>query len=178
VIRFRRGLNGRVRDPIRLPGDSDPDRSQRVALCAELLRDSRPEYHLAALFIDAAYGAAIAARLQALGFTNVYEVNFGAPSPDLHQLNMRAYRYAKAKDWLLHGAVPDEDFLCDQLCLPGYHLNAAGRLVIESKRDIQERGEMSPDDADAFCLTFAMPVAPAQDVGVEDYEPEGSPWTH
>jgi hypothetical protein len=46
------------------------------------------------------------------------------------------------------------------LSLPGYHLQASGKLVIESKADIQARGEVSPDDADAFVLTFAAPVAP------------------
>ena len=40
VIRFRRGLDGNPADckPIRIPGEHDPDRSQRVGICAELLR--------------------------------------------------------------------------------------------------------------------------------------------
>ncbi len=159
VIRFRRGLDGRARAPIRIPGEGDPDRSQRVGVCAELLRDQRQGHRLAALFIDSAFGAAIAVRLRALGFENVYEVNFGGASPDAHQLNMRAFMYAKAKEWLLLGSLPDEDKLCEDLCLPGYHLNQSGKLVLESKADIQERGEQSPDDADAFVLTFAQPVA-------------------
>ncbi len=159
VIRFRRGLDGRARAPIRIPGEGDPDRSQRVGVCAELLRDQRQGHRLAALFIDSAFGAAIAVRLRALGFENVYEVNFGGASPDAHQLNMRAFMYAKAKEWLLLGSLPDEDKLCEDLCLPGYHLNQSGKLVLESKADIQARGEASPDDADAFVLTFAQPVA-------------------
>jgi hypothetical protein len=161
VIRFRRGLDGRARAPIRIPGEHDPDRSQRTGICAELLGDQRPGHRLAALFIDSAFGAAIAVRLRSLGFENVYEVNFGGTSPDPHQLNMRAYMWAKAKEWLLLGSIPDDDGLCEQLCLPGYHLNNAGKLVIESKADIQARGEMSPDDADALCLTFAQPVSVA-----------------
>jgi hypothetical protein len=36
------------------------------------------------------------------------------------------------------------------------------RLVLESKADLQRRGETSPDDADAFVLTFARTVAPPQ----------------
>jgi hypothetical protein len=43
--------------------------------------------------------------------------------------------------------------------LPGYHIKLAGsKLVIESKADIQARGEKSPDDADALALTFARAV--------------------
>jgi hypothetical protein len=171
VIRFRRGLDGRARPPIRIPGDHDPDRSQRVGICAELLRDQRPETRLAALFVDSAYGAAIVVRLRALGFEHVYEVNFGGASPDAHQLNMRAYMWAKTKEWLLLGSLPDEDALCEQLCLPGYHLNQSGKLVIESKADIQARGETSPDDADALCLTFAQPVAIQTGKGQKPYRP-------
>lgn len=162
VIRFRRGHNGNVRPPIRLPGESDADRNQRVGVCAELLRDTRPESRIAALFIDAAFGAPIAARLHALGFTNVFEVNFGGDSPDRHQKNMRAFMYMKAKDWLLYGGLPDEDLLCDQLTAPGYHIDRSGKLVIEDKKSVLERmgPEACMDDADAFVLTFAQPVAP------------------
>lgn len=161
VIRFRRGLDGKPAGlpAIRIPGEQDSDRSQRVGICSELLRDRRPGKQLAAMFVDSAFGAAIVVRLKMLGFTNVHEVNFGGASPDHHCLNMRAYMWAKSKEWLLLGALPDDDELCGQLALPGYHINNSGKLVIESKASIQERGESSPDDADAFCLTFAQSVA-------------------
>jgi hypothetical protein len=165
VIRFRRGLDGSSPlPPIRIPGEQDPDRSQRIARCAELLSDRRPGYQLAALFVDSAFGAPIVVRLRSMGYTNVHEVNFGGPSPDAHYLNMRAYMWGKSKDWLTLGALPADDNLPEeqrlrnQLALPGYHVNNSGKLVIESKQSIQERGEKSPDDADAFCLTFAMAV--------------------
>jgi hypothetical protein len=160
VIRFRKGYNGRVRPAIRMPGEADPDRNQRVGICAELLRETG-ENRVAALFIDAAFGAPIAARLVALGFENVFEVNFGGPSPKSHQKNQRAYMYATAKDWLMLGALPDEDLLADQLTAPGYHINQSGELVLEPKDSVLERlgPEGCMDDADAFVLTFAAPVA-------------------
>jgi hypothetical protein len=34
--------------------------------------------------------------------------------------------------------------------------------VIESKADMQKRGQASPDDGDALALTFAKTVAPAE----------------
>jgi hypothetical protein len=168
VIRFRRGLDGKPADlpPIRIPGEHDPERSQRVGICAELLRDRRTGHQLAAMFVDSAFGAPIVARLKALGFTNVHEVNFGGASPDQHQLNMRAYMWAKTKEWLLLGSLPKDTGLPEshrlstQLCIPGYHTNNSGKLVLESKADIAARGEASPDDADAFCLTFAQAVNP------------------
>lgn len=67
--------------------------------------------------------------------------------------------WMKGKEWLLLGGLRDDDELCSQLALPGYHINNSGKLVIESKRSIQDRGEKSPDDADAFLLTFARTVA-------------------
>jgi len=159
-----RGLNGRVRDPITLPGDADPDRNQRVGICAELLRETDPAKRIAALFIDAAFGAPIAVRLQGLGFTNVYEVSFGGASPKAYQANMRAYMYSEMKDWLNLGSVFDDDVLCDQLIASGYHINRGGKLVLEPKESVLARmgADACMDDADAFALTFAQPVAPAQ----------------
>lgn len=164
VIRFRKGLDGKPEGmaPIRIPGERDPERSERIGICAELLRDRRPGKQLAALFIDSAFGAAIAERLKVLGHSNVHEVNAGGASPDRHCLNMRAYMWMKSKEWLLLGGLATDDHISTQLALPGYHINTAGKLVIESKKSIQERGESSPDDADAFNLTFAHSVAPAK----------------
>lgn len=166
VIRFRRGLDMNPRPPIRIPGEKDPDRGQRIALCAELLNDQRPEHAIAAMFVDTAFGAPIVATLKSMGFGRIHEVAFGGESPDPHFYNMRAYMYGKLKDALLTAALPpDDESLAQQLCLPGYHIRTQGsRLVIESKQDIQARGEKSPDDADALALTFARPVAPIQAV--------------
>jgi hypothetical protein len=183
VIRFRRGLcgnplgeDGKPLGPIRMAGEKDPDRSARIALCAELLNDRRPGHQLAALFIDSAFGAAIATRLVALGHTLVHEINFGSQSPDPHDKNQRAFMYRKAKEHCLVGSLPDDDALCDQLALPGYHIDTSGKLVIESKADLQARGEASPDDADSFVLTFARSVAPPKKAKTPTAPPPRSSW--
>lgn len=175
VIRYRRGLDGNPQgmEPIRIPGEHDPDRSQRVALCAQLLSDRRPGRTLAAMFVDAAFGAAIVVRLQAMGFTNVFEVNFGAASPEPHYLNKRAFMWGQMKEWLLLGGLPPKDEkLAHQLSLPGYHVNSSGKLVIESKDSLKERGEQSPDDADAFALTWGAPIA------IKKHENRSAPKRH
>lgn len=87
--------------------------------------------------------------------------------------------YKAAKDWLLLGAIPDEQDdreLAAQLALPGYHLNNSRKLVIESKQDMAKRKVKSPDDADAFVLTFAMPVAPVIKHQPRTPRVEYSPW--
>jgi hypothetical protein len=53
----------------------------------------------------------------------------------------------------------------------GYHINRSNLLVLESKADMQKRGQASPDDGDALALTFAQPVEPAE-VEEEDEEEE------
>ena len=51
---------------------------------------------------------------------------------------------------------------------PGYRINKRNRLVLESKQEMQKRGEASPDDADALALTWAQRVDPPV---VETYMP-------
>jgi len=160
VIRFRRGFDGRSKEPIRITGEAGRDRSVLIGVAAEILADQRPEHKVAAMFIDSAFGAPIAERLRVLGYKNVHEITFGGRSPDIHQANHRAYMWNKTKDWLNKGAIPDDERFASQLAAPGYHINSSSKLVIESKADMVKRGEASPDDGDALALTFARPVAP------------------
>ena len=55
--------------------------------------------------------------------------------------------------------IPDEDSLQADACSPGYHYDSNQRLLIESKEHMRARGVRSPDEWDAFVLTFAEPVA-------------------
>lgn len=161
VIRFRRGLDAVSIPPIRVPGEKTRnDRSGFLAQLAEILAEKRPERRVTMMFCDSAYGAPYVERLRAMGHRNVMEVNFGGESPDpTHQANLRAYMWAKAKEWLLAGAIaPTDHRLADDLTAPGYHLDRKDRLVLESKESMQKRGVASPDDADALVLTFAAPV--------------------
>jgi hypothetical protein len=145
VCRFRRGFDARSIAPVRLTGEQT---NRRVA----------------AMFVDSAYGAPIVVRLRQMGFTNVFEVNFGGESRDpVHSKNLRAFMWQAMKDWLPHAAIdPYDQRLQDDLKGPGFHLNLKNQLVIESKDEMQKRGIASPDDADALALTWAQPVAPPQ----------------
>jgi hypothetical protein len=68
----------------------------------------------------------------------------------------------KMKDWLLHGAIETDEKMAADLAGPGYHINRSNLLVLESKADMQKRGQASPDDGDALSLTFAQAVAPVK----------------
>lgn len=161
VIRFRRGLDGDCLPPIRIPGEQSRDRSALLAKLAEIMRDDRPGYKVAAMFVDSAFGAPYVERLHVLGYDNVIEINFGGDSPDRHQYNFRAFMWNQAKEWLPHGSIPqDDEKLALDLAGPGAHIRSDNRLVIESKQKMKDRGQASPDDGDAFVLTFAQKVAP------------------
>src|ERR1019366_6451541 len=153
VCAFRRSLDARSIPRIRIPGEHTRDRSVLVAKLAEILSDERPNRKVAAMFIDMAFGSPTYERLRPLGFSNVHETNFGlVHTPDRSKANMRAYMWDKTKDWLLHGAIPDDEKLASDLAGPGYHINRSNQLVLESKADMQKRGQASPDDGDALCL--------------------------
>ena len=160
VIRFRRGLDARSYPPIRITGEVGRDRNVLIDRAAAILRDGVNGTRVAAMFVDSAFGAPIVERLRSLGFHQVHEISFGGPSPDPHQANMRAYMWFRLKEYLGKGAIPNDDRLANQLSAPGYHINTSGKLVLESKMEMQRRGEPSPDDGDALALTFARPVAP------------------
>jgi hypothetical protein len=77
---------------IRSPGEHTRDRSVLVGKLAEILRDKRPGRVVAAMFQDMAFGSPIYERLRALGFNNVFEVNFELThTPDGAKAIMRAH---------------------------------------------------------------------------------------
>lgn len=168
VCRFRRGFDARSIPAIRISGERSRDRQLIVSALDEALRT----HNIAAMFIDSAFGAAVVERLRILGWKQVIEVNFGGESPDPHDANMRAYMWRKAKEGLLHVALPMRDQLAGDLEGPGYHLNNRDQLVIESKKDMLARGVKSPDDADGHVLTYAQAVRPD---GLQRQRPQWAP---
>lgn len=161
VCRFRRGFDARSMPPIRITGEETmkDERQFIIAKLAAVMSDTRPTHRVTSMFVDSAYGAVLVARLRQMGYSNVFEVNFGGKSIDDHDANMRAYMWEQMKEWLPKAAIdPKDQRLADDLECPGFHLNVKNQLVLESKESIKERGLASPDDGDALALTFAAPV--------------------
>jgi hypothetical protein len=157
VARFRRGNDARSIPPIRLTGPQTIANDRQ--LLVSKLANAITEHGVDAMFIDSAFGAVIVSKLRDLGYRQVHEVNFGAPSVDPHDLNMRAFMWRSTKEWLPRGCISAKDQrLQDDLEGPGYHVNRQNKLVLESKADMQARGVPSPDDGDALVLTFAQKV--------------------
>lgn len=84
-------------------------------------------------------------------------------------MRLRDELWFRAREWLSAKdcAMPDDADLIAELTAPKYKITSSGKIQIESKDEMQKRGVMSPDRADAFCLTFAG--------GTQRIEPPKSP---
>jgi hypothetical protein len=105
-------------------------------------------------------GAGIVARLREMNIP-VIGVNVAESSSISDKCNrLRDELWWKAREWFKGNDVvlPDGcDDLIIELASPRYSHTSSGKLVVESKDDMKERGISSPDLADAFNLTFAGP---------------------
>jgi len=89
-------------------------------------------------------------------------VNFGSQASNgKDYANKRAEMWGLARDWLKTGALDSDPELRDDLIGPEYGFDKYGRIQLEKKEDMKRRGLASPDQGDAFALTFAAPVARA-----------------
>ena len=111
------------------------------------------------VFIDAGRGEGVIDRLRQLGY-RVMEINFGMKATDSAKYaNKRSEMWDRVREWLINGAaIPNNPELKGELASPTYKFDAAGRLVLEPKEKMKERGLRSPDMADALALTFAFPL--------------------
>lgn len=162
TIYIRRGRDARTHEPKIFRGLSSFQLALEIQkLAEELLPD--------AINIDVGnIGGAIIDVLRGWGVPNVNEVNFGGVSPDPEYGDMATYMMGEARTWLKQGGVclPSDPILKRQLISRQYKMEQGTkgtRVRIESKEELKKRAERgegeSPDRADGFALTFAVPVA-------------------
>jgi hypothetical protein len=114
---------------------------------------------VSAMFIDATgIGAGVIDRLAQLEYDPI-EVHFGSTNCAPAFKRKDAEMWVAVREWLRGGgAIPDDDVLAKQLEAREYDYDAVERIYLESKEDMKERGEESPDRADALALTFTYPI--------------------
>ena len=152
VIAFRQGRDGKVIPPIKLKGK---DNMEVANECAALIDKYKPD----AVCIDAGNGTGIIDRLREMKY-KVHEVWFGSKSEERQWGNLRTLMWARMRDWLKEGMIPDDTDLKDDLAGPEYKFRGAGDVqILESKEEMKGRGLASPDYGDAFACTFAVKVA-------------------
>lgn len=152
VICFRRG-----RDAVSIPAVKvrGKDNMEVADLCAGLIQKYNPD----AISIDAGNGTGVIDRLKQMNY-KIFEVWFGSKSSDPQWANKRIELWARMRDWLNEGTIPDDRHLVDDLAGPEYKFQGHGdKQILESKEDMKKRGLASPDYGDALACTFAVKIA-------------------
>jgi hypothetical protein len=151
-IIFREG-----RVAFNLQSYSKKDNMEVVGILHGIIREHRPTK----VFIDLGGGAGIVDRLIELGHKDIIVgVNAGSsPLDSKRYLNKRAEMWGLLEKWLqeIPCQIPDSDSLHADLCGIRFRVDSQSRLVMEKKEEMKKRGIRSPDEADALCLTFALP---------------------
>ncbi|MBS4046559.1 MAG: terminase [Alphaproteobacteria bacterium] len=155
VFRWRQGRDGRSIPPFRL---KDRDNMVVANAAAEWIDRTNPD----AVNIDAGNGTGVIDRLKEMGY-RVNEVWFGSTKGvDREWANKRTEMYAEVRNWLPGGCLTAGDNrLFRDLTAAEYDFfgKAKDQVMLESKESMRGRGLPSPDDGDAFALTFAVKVA-------------------
>jgi phage terminase large subunit len=133
--------------------------------------DTRADLRPTSILVDViGMGGGVVDRLQELGLP-VRGINVGetAALSDKY-VRARSELWWKAREWFerrdvrLEPAATDnpedvQELLASELVVPRYQYNSTGRIQVESKDRMKQRGHKSPDVADAFILTFAENLA-------------------
>lgn len=151
VIMLRQGLHSEV---LATMPKNDND-VQVAALIARFETERKAD----AVFVDLGWGTGIVSAGKAMGRTWQL-VSFAGKPTDIGYLNKRAEMWGGIRQWLKEGgAIPPDETLRQDLIGPEILARIDGRIALESKDDMRQRGIPSPNRADALALTFAYPVA-------------------
>lgn len=109
---------------------------------------------------------------QSLPFKVFPVINNGKADDDEHYENVGTEQWAVLRDVLnenfskhMQGKpveihLPDDEKLVSQLTTRKYRMTSRGKIALERKEDMKERGLQSPDRADAVVLAFYRPKKP------------------
>jgi len=134
---------------------TEKDPAAVVGRLRVLLRELSPK----AIFVDTiGVGHHLVSQL-GNEFPGVRGVDFRRKAvEETRYVNKRAECYDGLKEWLKTASIQDDDLLKMELSVFQYEYRAQGQLKIETKEDAKERGNKSPNLADALAITFAEPV--------------------
>lgn len=121
------------------------------------------EYQADAVFIDFGYGTGVWSAGKHMN-RKWQMIHFGSVPIDNQWANKRTEMWGLMKEWLAGGGSIESnnnDLATDLIGPEAFAVQRGektGRVMLESKEDMKDRGIASPDDGDALALTFAMPV--------------------
>jgi hypothetical protein len=132
---------------------------------------------VAGLFIDGGgLGGGPVDILRRLGW-NPIDVNFGRKASDARYQSWGDEMWGLMRQCLQDGlALPYDMDLKKELTAREYGLTNTGKIKLESKSDMEDRGVASPDIADALALTFAKATPAGLDLSPLAKRTENSDW--
>lgn len=121
----------------------------------EAKRNGVAPLHICVDAIGIGHGVAAALRDFGLPVKNVVVSQSPTRKPDLYS-RLRDQLWWECKEWFetQNVSIPDHADLIKELCTPTYQ--EFPKIKIEDKNSIRKRLHVSPDYADALCLTFAV----------------------
>jgi hypothetical protein len=134
---------------------------------ANLIARLEDEHRADGVFIDAGYGTGIKSAGDVMGRTWRL-IWFSGKTIDPGYLNKRAEMWGTMKRWIKAGGAidPKDEALYQDLVGPETVPRLDGKIQLESKEDMKDRGLPSPNKGDALALTFAEPVGKRQTYGM------------
>ena len=137
-----------------------------VAIYRQLI-DKYPQYHgvITAYIDDTGLGGGVTDRLievkkeERLLRLEVVPINFASSPPqdgsEVKYNDITTYMWATVRDLMeaKELQVPNDEELVAQLSVRKYEVTSKGKLALESKKDMKDRGIKSPDRADALALS-------------------------
>lgn len=155
VIGLRQGLAFKI---LKVFPKNDDD----TRMAGEIAR-YEDEENADAVFIDFGYGTGIFSAGKSLNRKDWVLVKFGGKPDDDRFANKRTEIWYNMKTWLADGgSIPKDPVLSAELSGPEiYTINSGpntGKLLLESKEDMKERGLTSPNRGDCLAISFAFPV--------------------
>lgn len=160
VIGKRRGFDLRTMPFIEIRGMEIP------ALIQEIVREyKRTNPRPAAIVIDCTgLGLGVFQGVRKLLRKNrsvtVIGVNFGESAESKAWKDKRTELYARTRDWLADGFLPNNKDLKRDLTAPATIRLDGGKTKLESKRALKSRGLPSPDRGDVVALTMEPTLVP------------------
>lgn len=153
VFRFRRGRDARTIPKQVYEKKDNMTVANAIAHCIDTMKPD-------AVNIDAGNATGIIDRLREMHYV-VNEIWFGSDSSEPEWANKRTEMYAEARNWMGGGCLDQDPQLFSDLTVPEYYYfgKAADKIMLQSKEELRDDGNPSPDEGDAFVLTFAVKVA-------------------
>lgn len=170
VIYLRQGLYSK-RLMVMPKNDNDIEVASHLARFEDELKAD-------AVFIDGGHGTGIYSAGVTMG-RSWQIVWFSGKTADPGCLNKRAEMWKNMRNWLKTGGAidPSDDVLYQDLIGPELVARIDGKLQLESKEDMKDRGLPSPGRGDSLALTFAHPVVPKDPAAIVNVLNDES-WGH